>query len=145
MIRKPFEPEVFKATDLPAREAGIKLFNNIFPGITAVNNSDKYGVDLLLLNEKNEVVGAAEVEVKLVWGSEFRFTTLHFPERKRKFICGSTYFVVFNKSLTDCFVVEGHELQKSNIIEVKNYKVPAGEYFFDVPISKCYYYRGLNA
>lgn len=142
-VRKKFEQSVHDQTDLPARLAGIELFDALFSEIKTEENPDIYGIDLLLKDTKNPniVLGAAEVEVKLVWTGKFRFNTLHFPERKEKFITGSTYFVIFNKALTECFVVEGQKILNSPKVEVSNYKIKNGEYFFDVPISECFHYK----
>ena len=142
-MRKPFEQNVFNLTDAPAREAGKFLLDNLFPNISTIDNPDKYGIDLLLTSKDDPKVlmGAAEVEVKLVWKGSFNYQTLHFPERKKKFIKGSTYFIIFNKDLTECFLVPGFDVLASPLVEVSNYKIKSGEKFFDVPITKCLHYK----
>ena len=143
--RKPFEQSVFNQTDDIAKTTGIQLYNTLFNNVDTRENPDPYGIDLLIHNkETNEIIGAAEVEIKLVWEGKFKYKSLHFPERKSKFIAGSTYFTVFDKHLTQCFIVTGETLAKSRLKEVKNYKIKEGEYFFDVPIENCFYYNLNN-
>ena len=77
-----------------------------------------------------------EVEVKTKWfGAEFTFPTLNIALRKRKFVDAPCQFVIFNHSLSHAALVARKRVLCSPVVEVKNVTVPAGERFYDVPVS----------
>lgn len=138
-VRKTFDPGLHLKNDDIAKQNGINLMNAIFR-VNAIENPDTYGVDLLLMSDSGQNLGAAEVEVKYSWKDHFFFKTLHIPERKEKFAKQGVYFIVFNQFLNKALLVEGQTLLNSPKKPVKNKFVKDGEFFFDVPIEECFYY-----
>ena len=130
---KVFNQKTFDEYDSPAREAAKKFwFSN---GYYCADNDDEYGVDLIV--EKDMKRFYCEVEVKTVWhGQDFGYESLHIPVRKAKFLAKPTKFMVFNNSLTKAALVGRKELENAEIKTVSNYRVLAGERFFDIPKEK---------
>jgi len=85
MINKKFDPSLYDKYD----DVGRTVVKNYFKSklnIDAIDNSDLYGVDLIL-TKNNTVVGYAEVEVRNNWDKDnFPFDTLNVPSRKKKLL-----------------------------------------------------------
>jgi hypothetical protein len=126
---KKFDKALYEKNDSIAREAAKKFFEA--QGVTAVDNPDKYGVDLLL-----DTGSCVEVEVKHTWKDEFKFDTLQIPARKEKFAKLGCVFMVFNSNITKAFIVHGAVVLDSPKKEVYNKYVAKGEMFFQVPVDK---------
>jgi len=76
---KVFEQDLHDKYDPPARAAVARWMYYAW-GFDAIDNPDKYGVDLIIYKNWIEV-GFAEVEVRS-WHNECPFTTIHVPVRK---------------------------------------------------------------
>lgn len=130
---KEFEPERWEKYDTPAKDAAMKFWQR--RGYSCLENPDEFGVDLLV-EGKGKKFGC-EVEVKTKWfGGEFTFPTLHIALRKRKFMDAPCQFIVFNHSLSHAALVARNRVLRSPVVEIKNVTVPAGERFYDVPVSE---------
>jgi hypothetical protein len=68
--------------------------------------------------------------------SGFTVHTLHIALRKRKFMDAACQFMVFNYSLTHAALVGLKTVLRSPILQISNATVPAGERFYDVPVSE---------
>ena len=137
MVNKQFDPELFKKNDKAAKDAARKIFKNLKDFELKLSES-KFAVDFLVY-KNGEHFCNLEVEIKRVWkDKEFKYDTVQFPERKRKFTVleKPTLFLMFNDKLTSYLVVHGKYLVDSSLKEVHNKYVRAGELFFQVPISK---------
>ena len=55
---------------------------------------------------------------------------------ERKFMDAPCQFMVFNCSLTHVALVSRMTVLPSPVVEVKNVTVPAGERFYDAPVSE---------
>jgi hypothetical protein len=132
MIRKPFEQDLFDAYDEPAKKA-IATYIESVSDVLVYANPDQYGVDLLLVKD-DEVLGAAEVEVRQWF--ECGFSTIHVLQRKQKYFNNRTLFFALSKDLKNAHWIETHKIDKFPLVEVSNYKVANGEMFFDVPIGE---------
>ena len=126
---KKFDKELYEKNDSLAKEAAKKFF--AAQGVTAVDNPDKYGVDLLL-----DTGSSIEVEVKHTWKDDFKFDTLQIPARKEKFAKLGCVFMVFNSNITKAFIVHGDIVLASPKKEVYNKYMPKGEMFFQIPVDK---------
>ena len=126
---KKFDKELYEKNDSLAKEAAKKFF--AAQGVTAVDNPDKYGVDLLL-----DTGSFIEVEVKHTWKDDFKFDTLQIPARKEKFAKLGCLFMVFNSNITKAFIVHGDIVLASPKEEVYNKYMPKGEMFFQIPVDK---------
>ena len=130
---KHFEPQDFDKFDVAARDVARSFWERL--GYTCTDNDDIYAVDLLV--ERNGKQFGCEVEVKQGWhGPTFPFPTLHIPLRKRKFTDGVTCFFVLNNGMTHAAIVRSSTILAAPVVEVKNYKVPDGEHFYDIPASE---------
>jgi hypothetical protein len=101
-------------------------------------NPDKYGIDLLAL-DPNGIEYQVEVEVKHNWtGDSFPYQTLHFAERKRKFISTDrlTLFVTLNHDNTHGLVANDQALSEATVI-VKDTSYTEQEQFLEISVSSC--------
>ena len=126
MIYKEFHKESHAGNDKPAKDLVINFLKS--KGLDAVENPDKYGIDI--------VVPRYEVERREIWIDEFPFKTVHIPARKEKFLKHSIIYVVVNKDFNKLMFCRSEIIRQYNLIEVPNKSVPEGEYFYDVPIEK---------
>ena len=126
---KKFDKELFAQNDLKARIAAKKFWAD--RGVTAEDNPDKYGPDLIL-----SIGNMLEVEIKHTWKDEFRFNTLQIPSRKEKFAKLGCMFMIFNSDTTKAFLVDADTILASPKKEVYNKYVQGGELFFQVPLDK---------
>lgn len=129
---KDFSPELYADND-DAKHLVIELLNR--NSWQARVNPDPYGIDLIAVNGTEEIV--VEVEVKHRWsGSEFPYSTVQIPARKKKFAeLANSWFVVINAERTHCLVASGQALLNSKLVIVPNKYVAEGEQFFSVPLS----------
>ena len=134
-MRKPFDAALYAENDALARNKVRELLSDRF---TVVDNPKRYGVDLLVYNESGEHLFNVETEIKRVWVNDFIYTSVQFPERKRKFCAleKPTYFVMFNSDLSQYLVVKGADLAASPLEMVRNKYVKFGEHFFQVTLDK---------
>ena len=127
-LAKKFDPELFKQNDFRARDAAKDFL--LSQGQKAVDNTDKYGPDLVL-----EDGSFVEVEVKHTWKDRFAFDSLQVPFRKEKFAKLGCLFLVFNDDCSKVFIVRGEDILTSPVKEIHNKYVSAGELFYQVPLS----------
>lgn len=134
MISKKFDKTLYDLNDDVAKGAAVGLFGKLFPHTEIKENTDKYGIDMIIY-EDGEVVGYLETEVKNVWkGDSFPFSTIQFPKRKVKFISLKvpTFFCMINSEGTKALVITGNDLIESPLKMVSNKYIQEGEYFFQV-------------
>ena len=132
---KPFSQELYD-TDDKAKHLIIDYLES--SGWDAWVNPEKYGIDLLAL-DPNGIEYQVEVEVKHNWtGARFPYPTLHFSERKHKFIDGqrATMFVTINHDHTHALVAFEQELSEAPTI-VKDTSYTQQEKFLEVQAHAC--------
>lgn len=135
MKTKPFSQEVHDACDPVARKAVIQFMASNW-NLMAMPHPDKYKVDLVVENEFMVPVGYAEIEMR-DW-EYCPFPTIHIPRRKRKLFDNdmpTMYFVVSN-GLKKAWWCNTEVILDCPLIEVPNREVQAGEYFYDVEVTK---------
>ena len=135
-MRKPFEQALHDEFDAPAKEA-VALFIEKKAEVSVYPNPDKYGVDLIVANETEEL-GTIEVEVRQ-WSPTCPYPTIHVPERKAKFFSDKTLFFALTKDMLHAYWIQTNEIPQYPLKEIPNIKVAAGEMFFDVPTDKFVY------
>jgi hypothetical protein len=102
-------------------------------GLECRENPNVYGVDLLVYRAE-KLVGYIEVEVR---GWEYcHYPTIHCAQRKEKLFQQNlpVLFFALTHDLIHAYWMKAELMKKCPLIEVKNTEVPAGEFFFDVPI-----------
>ena len=91
-------------------------------------NDNIYGIDVV--TDEYDF----EVEIKHNWvGREFIYDTMHYAERKRKFISPRSFFVTFNSDATRYFITHSSALKDQNVI-MKDTKYSTLEPFIVVPV-----------
>jgi hypothetical protein len=91
-------------------------------------NDNIYGIDVV--TDEYDF----EIEIKHNWvGREFIYETMHYAERKRKFISPRSFFVTFNSDATRYFITHSSALKDQNII-MKDTKYSTLELFVVVPV-----------
>ena len=131
MIYKQFNKESHAINDKPAKDLVINFLKS--KGLDAMENPDKYGIDI--------VVPRYEVERREIWIDKFPFKTVHIPARKAKFLKYNIVYAIVNKDFNKIMLCRSKIIRQCNKIEVPNKSVPAGEYFYDVPIEQWYVYN----
>ena len=139
-MRKPFEQELHDLYDEPAKEA-VAAFVSKKCGVTVMPNPDQYRVDLLVL-KGDKLIGTIEVEVRQ-W-HPCPYPTIHVPERKRKFFSENSLFFALTKEMTHAYWIQMKEIDQYPVREISNYKIPRGEWFFDVPTNEFVYVDLIN-
>ena len=137
-VRKRFDKDLFEKYDKKAKRIAKEFYEN--RGFTTKDNTNRYGVDLILYRD-DEHVGFLETEVKAVWKDEpFPYESVQFPERKLKYIIDNdkpVTFFMLNAKCNRCLVVEGKDLMNSPLKKVWNKYMRGGnEMFFQVPLDK---------
>ncbi len=136
---KQFDKELFAKYDEMGRSI-VKDFVKT-KEVRAVDNPDKYGIDLLLY-KNDRLVGLAEVEVRNSWkGLTFPYEDLNVPQRKKKLLDNNilTYFFSINADGTAMFYCKAKEVLNSELKESGNKYIASGEHFYKVPIDKLKY------
>ena len=101
-----------------------------------VEGKKKTDVDVAVFQDLKHVFNA-EVEIKKVWGDlDFPYEDVNLPERKRKYceLDLPTLFCIFNKEGNRVKCVWSDKVLKSDVAEVPNKHVWAGEYFFKIKL-----------
>ena len=133
-VRKKFEKQDYDKFDGPAKEAMRKHLEA--QGHTVDVPPENYGVDLT--SDLQGVKMYHEVEVSQKWKSnEHPFPKGSIPERKHRLKemhpDVPLYFWMLRSDLRRAVVFTSVYLQDRFLIEVPNYKVPEGEYFYRIP------------
>ena len=131
MINKKFNKESHAANDKPSKDLVIKFLKS--KGLDAIENPNDYGIDIM--------VSRYEVERREIWTDNFPFKTVHIPARKAKFLKYNIVYAIVNKNFNKIMLCRSEVIRQCNRIEVPNKSVPAGEYFYDVPIEQWYVYN----
>ena len=131
MINKKFNKESHAANDKPSKDLVIKFLKS--KGLDAIENPNDYGIDIM--------VSRYEVERREIWTDNFPFKTVHIPARKAKFLKYNIVYAIVNKDFNKIMLCRSEVIRQCNRIEVPNKSVPAGEYFYDVPIEQWYVYN----
>lgn len=127
---KPFEQDLHDKYDQPAKDAVARfLTKNV--GLRVESNPNQYGVDLLLFRGDKEI-GGAEVEVRQ-WSPACPYSTIHIPQRKRKFFGERVLFFALTKDMKSAYWITTYGIDQYPLREVRNVKVASGEMFYDVP------------
>ena len=132
---KPFSQELYDNDDKAKHLVIDFLESNHWE---AWVNPDIYGIDLLAL-DPNGIEYQVEVEVKHNWtGDKFPYKTLHFAERKRKFIDSDrvTLFITINDDRTYALVAFEEALSEAAVI-VKDTSYTSQEKFLEISVSSC--------
>lgn len=134
MAGKPFSKRLYENDDNAKDQFVEYLRENNYE---AWINPDRYGIDVLA--HKDGIDYMYEVEVKHNWkGPDFQYDTLHYSDRKRKFLDtpDNTAFVTFNDDRTHVLLVRGPVLAAAPTI-VKNTIYTKDEKFIEVKVVDC--------
>jgi len=133
-MRKHFDRDLYNENDAKAKAAAKEILKNF----KVEDNPKKTGVDLLVYNKQGEHIFNVECEIKKVWVDKFTYTDVQFPERKSKYCLleKPTFFIMFNKDLSQYLVVSSKNLLNSPLEIVPNKYISYGEKFFKVPLNK---------
>lgn len=136
-ITKKFNQQLHDKYDPPARKA-VTDWVKMKWGLECRENPNVYGVDLIVLREGKRV-GYIEVEVRN-W-AYCHYPTIHIAHRKEKLFQQDlpTLFFALTQDLTHAYWCQAKVAKSYPLIEVKNFEVPNGELFFDIPVSQFRY------
>lgn len=133
--KKPFSVSHYSQDD-NAKDLFIDWLKS--KGWSAHVNPNRYGIDVFAIDPEGNNF-QFEVEVKHNWkGAVFQYPTLHYSERKRKFLEApeNTAFVTLNHERTHAFMVEGSVLSVAETI-VKDTIYTKDEKFIEVNVTDC--------
>lgn len=134
---KTFDQQTYNEEN--ARAVAAVLLHLHSQGIHAVENPDKYGVDILVYTGFRPTMGI-EVEVKRVWsGPNFPWGSVQLPERKHKLTKTGfeTDFYILNRECNSAIVIPGLAVDLKFLKEVPNSNIRSGEMFFQIPVEEC--------
>lgn len=136
-ITKKFNQQLHDKYDPPARKA-VTDWVKMKWGLECRENPNVFGVDLIVLREGKRV-GYIEVEVRN-W-AYCHYPTIHIAHRKEKLFQQDlpTLFFALTQDLTHAYWCQAKVAKSYPLIEVKNFEVPNGELFFDIPVSQFRY------
>ena len=137
---KEFDESLFNRFDGTARTVVGDFLSQ--RGFEVSDNPDVYGIDLVATS--NGRTRMVEVEVKTGWTGVFPFNNLHIPARKAKFAADDAVFCVLSADLKRMAVVTGDHVLNSKIVEKLTRLTDGVDYFYEIPISKCYFYELKN-
>ena len=132
-MNKPFSKYLFDRDDF-AKELVINYLKA--RDYLAWVNPNQYGIDVFA--EKDDKFFEIEVEVKHNWkGEKFPYDSVHFSERKRKFIKPSPYniFWMLNDDWSWGLLIDGLQMSEAPTI-VKDTIYTTAERFIAVPVSQ---------
>ena len=134
---KKFDQRLHDKYDPPAREAVTKWIKMKW-GLDCIPNPNVYGVDLIVLREGNPV-GFVEVEVR-GW-TYCHYSTIHLSKRKDKLFQQDlpVLFFALTHDLIHAYWCRSEIAKRYPLIEVKNFEVPNGEMFYDIPVTEFKY------
>lgn len=135
--RKRFSQSLHDKFDPPARKA-VTDWIKMKWGLSCIPNPNVYGVDLIVLREENPV-GFVEVEVRN-W-AYCHYSTIHLGQRKDKLLAQDlpVLFFALTQDLSHAYWMKVDKSKRYPLIEVKNFEVPNGEMFYDIPITEFKY------
>lgn len=139
MVTKAFDRQEYSRSDEPAKNVVRKHLDKL--GFLT-NITEDYRADITAYKPQYH-----EVEIKRVWVGDWpdEWDTIHIPERKKKLMKGHVdlWFWILRNDLAQAWVVSAKELKQEYLKEIKNKEVSKGEFFFCIPVRKCYL-RNLN-
>lgn len=149
---KDFSQSDHDRNDMRARETMLGHLREMRPDLQHQANEDRYGIDMLSLNQDGEVVMSYELECREgVWrGGAFPYRTVHIPARKGsnqeidlkklkdKFKLHPSYrsFIVqFSGDFRQMMILDAAVLHKyeAKLIRI-NTTVTTDEEFYNIPI-----------
>jgi hypothetical protein len=136
-ITKKFNQQLHDQYDPPARKA-VSDWVQMKWGANCIPNPNEFGVDLIVLRE-GKPVGYIEVEVR-GW-NYCHYSTIHVNHRKEKLFQQDlpVLFFALTQDLAHAYWCHAKVAKGYPLIEVKNFEVPTGEMFFDIPVEKFKY------
>ena len=137
MITKQFNQQLHDKYDPPARKA-VTDWVKMKWGLECRENPNVFGVDLIVLREGKRV-GYIEVEVRN-W-EYCHYPTIHIAHRKEKLFQQDlpTLFFALTHDLSHAYWCQAKIAKNYPLVEVKNFEVPNGEMFYDIPIERFKY------
>lgn len=134
---KKFDQKLHDKYDPPARKAATDWIKMKW-GIECIPNPNVYGVDLIALRGGNPV-GFVEVEVR-GW-AYCHYPTIHQAMRKDKLFQQDlpVLFFVLTQDLSHAYWMKVDKSKRYPLIEVKNFEIPNGEMFYDIPTTEFKY------
>lgn len=133
---KPFDPASYNKYDKPAKKVFMAYLKD--NGYTEViENPNKYGIDILATYIDGSL-HKYDVEVKTGWKVKyFNWSTLHIPERKRKFAEPiNQFFVVINEQYQYAYVATGAKYLEADSITIDTVN-KSEDHFVDIPVKEC--------
>lgn len=154
---KSFDRDEHRTYDSKGKRAALDAIRNhldLAKGLRTIENPDRYGIDLLTLNENDEVVACWEVEVRHGnWSGNrpFPFREINCIERKdhqwRKddsFLKGIPYktteelevfYMQLNRECNRAVIIKGDTVLKYPLKPWRNRKA-SGEFVRQVPVTQ---------
>jgi len=136
-LRKKFSKELHDKYDLPARKV-VSKWAQMKWGLKCEPNPNEFAVDLIAYREERPV-GYIEVEVRN-W-AYCHYPTIHIAHRKEKLFQENlpVLFFALTQDLSHAYWCKAEIAKNYPLIEVKNFEVPNGELFFDIPTDQFKY------
>jgi hypothetical protein len=139
MGKKKFSSELHDSVDGPAKDTIVNMLSHMIDrNHSVMSNPDRYGVDILIIDDVGSVIRGAEVEVKLGWsGGTFPFPSLRIPNRKLGLLMLDVPvdFYVLNREMTHCIEVGIDQILSSPVVLIDN-RYAKDEMFREINITQ---------
>ncbi len=101
-----------------------------------LKNPDKYGIDLIIINNE-KICGGLEIESHgKYWIDAFPFDTVHFLGRKKKYIGNNNFYLLCSQENKNAVIINFLKLTDNFIVENNNVSCEK-ELFYDIPKEEC--------
>ena len=146
---KPFNKDLFELYDAKAKILARIFLNDMYPSAKIAENSDPYGVDLIVWG-KDLPLAFAEVEVKTSWkGKYYPWDNIRISYRKHRIIEEArrkaipTWVLVCNRSCKRLAALQTPEIRLSRVIRVSNQYVK-NELFYSVSTKYAFFFYATD-
>ena len=133
---KKFSKGNYDANDASGKEAVTRFLEK--QGLSVQENPNKYGIDLIAdgttSNGKEFNNVPVEVERRNIWNKNFPFSTVHVPERKKKFLKDYMLYAVVNSNYDRVMFCTSDIIKQFKPIEIPIKSIAKDEYFYNVPL-----------
>lgn len=146
--RKPFSATLYSRYDDHAKLAVAHFMGMQGYSLITWDPEGQYGIDLKCVNPEKDHTAWCEVEVRpWCWNEEsWVFPTVHFLERKRKYLRKGFFLFALDSHNVRAVVVPASPIAvaiKAGPIAVHNREVADGELFYDIPYDPSWFRRLL--
>lgn len=137
--RKDFSPRLHARYDWEAKIAVARYFGHSGSHAVVFDPYGQYEVDLAVDGPDGRMHMEVEVRPDCWLNGRWRYPTVHFLERKTKYLKHDNFYLwALDETMTHALVIPGHVVRDAKKVHVPN-KYAQGEMYYDIPVEQCAY------